>query len=134
MKKIAISTIMVLLVFTTLFSGIPAKAATSNRKAVKIEKGIKKKYKRIRIIRGDGSEKFWNKIEHRKGKSFYYVEKVTGTVINKKGDGVAEDGYINYRRVKGIKPDSKVVSWFVYSRNNNAWDDIIARYDLLIKK
>lgn len=134
MKKVFISTIMVLLVFTTLFSSVSVKAATSNRKAVKIEKSIKKKYKHIRIIRGDGSEKFWNKIEHRKGKSFYYVEKVTGTVINKKGDGAAEDGYINYRRVKGIRPGSKVVSWFVYSRTNNAWDDIIARYDLLVKK
>ena len=134
MKKVFISTIMVLLVFTTLFSSVSVKAATSNRKAAKIEKSIKKKYQRIRIIKGDDSEKFWNKIEHRKGKSFYYVEKVTGTVINKKGDGAAEDGYINYRRVKGIKPGSKVVSWFVYSRNNNAWDDIIARYDLLIKK
>ena len=136
MKKAIIRMMVLVAVIMALFSGMPVQAATTGRqRAAAVEKVIRHRYKRVKILNGDDSSEFWHKIETRKGKCFYYVEKVTGTVKNAKtGDGVAGCGYVNYKRVKGIKRGSKVVSWFVYSRNNNACDDIIARYDVIIRK
>lgn len=136
MKKAIIRMMVLVMVIMALFSGMPVQAATKGRqRAAAVEKVIRHKYKRVKILNGNDSPEFWHKIEIRKGKRFYYVEKVIGTVKNAKtGDGVAGCGYVNYKRVKGIKNGSKVVSWFVYSRNNNACDDIIARYDVIIKK
>lgn len=136
MKKAVIRMMVLVAVIMALFSGMPVQAAATGRqRAVAVEKMIRHKYKRVKILNGDNSPEFWHRIETRKGKRFYYVEKVTGTVKNARtGDGVAGCGYVNYKRVKGIKKGSKVVSWFVYSRNNNTCDDIIARYDVIIKK
>lgn len=136
MKKAVIRMMVLVAVIMALFSGMPVQAvATGRQRAAAVEKVIRHKYKRVKILNGDDSPEFWYKIETRKGKHFYYVEKVTGTVKNAKtGDGVAGCGYVNYKRIKGIKKGSRVMSWFVYSRNNNACDDIIARYDVIIKK
>ena len=134
MKKTIVRIVALLAVVMALFSGMSVQAVTGQKVAA-VEKGIRHRYKRVKILNGDDSPEFWHKIENRKGKRFYYVEKTTGTVKNARtGDGVAGCGYVNYKRVKGIKSGSKVVSWFVYSRNNNACDDIIARYDVIIEK
>lgn len=136
MKKTIIRMMVLVAVIIALFSGMPVQAATTGRQRVTaVEKVIRYKYKCVKILNGDDSPEFWHKIENRKGERFYYVEKAIGTVKNvRTGDGVAGCGYVNYKRVRGIKSGSKVVSWFVYSRNNNACDDIIARYDVIIKK
>ena len=134
MNKTVIRIIATLAIVTTLFSGIPVQAANYQRVAA-VERKIKREYKHIRILEGDNSPEFWKKIESRKDNAFYYVEKVTGVVKNTEtGEGEATCGYINYKRVKGVKTGSKVVSWFVYSRDSNAFDDIIARYDVIVKK
>lgn len=134
MKKTVIKIMAALTIIVTLFSGIPVQAANYQKTAA-VERKIKREYKHIRILEGDNSPEFWKKIESRKDKAFYYVEKVTGSVKNAEtGEGEATCGYVNYRRVNGIKTGSKVVSWFVYSRDSNAFDDIIARYDIVIKK
>ena len=134
MKKTVIKIMAALAIIATLFSGIPVQAANYQKTAA-VERKIKREYKHIRILDGDNSPEFWKKIESRKDKAFYYVEKVTGSVKNAEtGEGEATCGYVNYKRVKGVKTGSKVVSWFVYSRDNNAFDDIIARYDVIIKK
>lgn len=134
MNRTVIKIMVALAIVTTLFSGIPVQAA-SYQKIAAVERKIKREYKHIRILEGDNSPEFWRKIENRKGNAFYYVEKVTGTVENaESGDGEATCGYINYKRVNGVKTGSKVVSWFVYSLDSNTFDDIIARYDVIIKK
>lgn len=132
MNKTVIKIMAALAIVTTLFSGFPVQAANYQRAAA-VERKIKREYKHIRILEGDNSPEFWRKIENRKGNAFYYVEKVTGTVKNTgSGDGEATCGYVNYKRVKGAKTGSKVMTWFVYSRDNNDFDDIIDRYDIII--
>lgn len=134
MNKTVIKIMAALAIVTTLFSGFPVQAANYQRAAA-AERKIKREYKHIRILEGDNSPEFWHKIENRKGNAFYYVEKVTGTVKNAgSGDGEATCGYVNYKRVKGAKTGSKVMTWFVYSRDNNDFDDIIDRYDIIIEK
>lgn len=134
MKKTVIRIMATLTIIVTLFSGIPVQAANYQKTAA-VERKIRREYKHIRILEGDNSLEFWKKIESRKDNAFYYVEKVTGSVKNAEtGEGEATCGYVNYKRVKGIKTGSKVVSWFVYSRDSNSFDDIIARYDIVIKK
>lgn len=134
MNKTVIKIMAALAIVTTLFSGFPVQAANYQRAAA-VERKIKREYKHIRILEGDNSPEFWKKIESREGNAFYYVEKVTGVVKNAEtGEGEATCGYINYKRVKGVKTGSKVVSWFVYSRDSNAFDDIIARYDVVEKQ
>lgn len=134
MNKTVIKIMAALAIVTTLFSGFPVQAANYQR-ATAVERKIKREYKHIRILEGDNSPEFWHKIENRKGNAFYYVEKVTGTVKNAgSGDGEATCGYVNYKRVKGAKIGSKVMTWFVYSRDNNDFDDIIDRYDIIIEK
>lgn len=125
-------------VLAMIFCIVPAhttEAATTNQKVQAVEKQIRKRYKKVKFIKNDGSERFWSKIESRKGKPFYYVEKTIGRVINNKKDGKDINGYyISYKGVKGVKRGDKVVSYFVYSRSNNYCDDIIARYDIIIRK
>jgi hypothetical protein len=134
MNKTVIKIMAALAIVTTLFSGFPVQAANYQRVAA-VERKIKREYKHIRILEGDNSPEFWRKIENRRGNAFYYVEKVTGTVKNAEtGDGEATCGYINYKRVKGAKTGSKVMTWFVYSRDNNDFDGIIERYDIIINK
>lgn len=134
MNKTVIKIMAALAIVTTLFSGFPVQAANCQRAAA-VERKIKREYKHIRILEGDNSPEFWRKIENRKGNAFYYVEKVTGTVKNAEtGDGEATCGYVNYKRVKGAKTGSKVMTWFVYSRDNNDFDGIIDRYDIIIEK
>lgn len=134
MNKTVIKIMAALAIVTTLFSGFPVQAANYQRAAA-VERKIKREYKHVRILEGDNSPEFWHKIENRKGNAFYYVEKVTGTVKNAEtGDGEATCGYVNYKRVKGAKTGSKVMTWFVYSRDNNDFDNIIDRYDIIIEK
>ena len=134
MNKTVIKIMAALAIVTTLFSGFPVQAANYQRAAA-VERKIKREYKHIRILEGDNSPEFWRKIENRKGNAFYYVKKVTGTVKNAGSeDGEATCGYVNYKRVKGAKIGSKVMTWFVYSRDNNDFDDIIDRYDIIIEK
>lgn len=134
MNKTVIKIMAALAIVTTLFSGFPVQAANYQRAAA-VERKIKREYKHIRFLEGDNSPEFWRKIENRKGNAFYYVEKVTGTVKNAgSGDGEATCGYVNYKRIKSAKTGSKVMTWFVYSRDNNDFDDIIDRYDIIIEK
>lgn len=74
-------------------------------------------------------------LEHRKGKAIIYVEIDNGTVLNRKKDGIDEMGYyVSYRRVRGIRRGSKVLSYFVYDPNNNYIDGIEGRCDYVIRK
>ena len=88
MKKTIIRMMVLVAVIMTLFSGMPVQAATTGRQRVAaVEKVIRHKYKRVKILNGDDSPEFWHKIENRKGKRFYYVEKAIGTVKNARTGG-----------------------------------------------
>lgn len=79
MKKTIIRMMVLVAVIMALFSGMLVQAATTGRqRAVAVEKVIRHRYKRVKILNGDDSPEFWHKIENRKGKRFYYVEKTTG--------------------------------------------------------
>ena len=130
-RKMMVMVIMFVMIFSVGI--IPAEAAAKSP----AEKRIKKAYKHVKIVKHtkNNDDRFWSIIEHRKGKKYYVVERIAGTVTNSKKDGRDANGYyISYKRVKGVKAGSKVISYFVYSRSNNYCDDIIARYDVVIKK
>lgn len=136
-----IKTMVFMAVLALILMVIPANQAhaasltkAQQKKVTATEQKIKKKYKNVKFIVNDGSSRFWDQIESRKGKKCYYVEKVTGKVTNNKKDGTAAGYYISYKRVNGVNKGSKVISYFVYSRTNNYCDDIIARYDVVIKR
>ena len=137
-RKIMIVVMMFIMILSV--GAIPAEAAAKSpsvKQCETVEKRIKKAYKHVKIVKHtkNNDNSFWNVIEHRKGKKYYVVEKITGTVTNSKGDGRDASGYyISYKRVKGVRAGSKVTSYFVYSRSNNYCDDIIARYDVVTKK
>jgi len=133
-RMVFVAILAVILMFIPFSQAHAASTTKAQQKISATEQKIKKKYKNVKFIVNDGSDEFWQKIENRKGKKFYYVEKVSGTVINNKKDGTAGWYYISYKHVKGVKKGSKVISYFVYSRTNNYCDDIIARYDVVIKK
>lgn len=137
-RKIKIVVMMFIMIFSV--GAIPAEASAKSpavKQCETVEKRIKKAYKHVKIINHtkNNDDRFWHVIEHRKGKKYYVVERIAGTVTNSKKDGRDANGYyISYKRVNGVKAGSKVISYFVYSRSNNYCDDIIARYDVVIKK
>lgn len=137
-RKMMVMVIMFVMIFSVGI--IPAEAAAKSpavKQCETVEKRIKKAYKHVKIVKRtkNNDDRFWSIIEHRKGKKYYVVERIAGTVTNSKKDGRDANGYyISYKRVKGVKAGSKVISYFVYSRSNNYCDDIIARYDVVIKK
>ena len=70
---------------------------------------------------------------HRKGKVLY-IERLYGTILNKKLDGkTTADEYICYSRLKGkAKPGDEIITYCVYNPLNNWIDDISERYDIIL--
>ena len=131
MKKIIT---LALIILCMTLTPVTAQAKTPTR-VTKTETKIKKKYKKVKLI--TRTKKNWNKvckeISHRKGKGHYLVEKFQGTALNKV-DGRDPNGYyVSYKYVKGVRKGSRVVTYLVYSKTNNECDDIIARYDVVVK-
>ena len=66
------------------------------------------------------------------------IEKILGTVVNKKKDGrvlnpVDPDyDYISYKSVKGAKKGDVVLTVCIYQPNNSYEDDVVARFDYII--
>lgn len=118
----------------TIAAGYSKSAA---RKAKATERRINARYKRTTYIKGGDS--MWGKVLHRKGKRSYYVTYEVGYVTSKAKDGAsyyfkAPQNYISYRRVPGVKKGSKVLTYFVWCRECNECDDMIARYDVILRK
>ncbi len=61
------------------------------------------------------------------------VEKTIGKVLDDDLNGEAEDFYINYSCVPGVKAGDEVISYFVYNPATNYCDDIIERYDVIVE-
>lgn len=74
--------------------------------------------------------KFYNKLQSRKGK--IYIEIVRGTVLDDDGNGKDNSGFYIAYDTKKFKKGDKVESVFIYNPNNNYTDDIISRTDILI--
>jgi hypothetical protein len=73
-------------------------------------------------------------IENRNGKLI--IERVVGTVTDNDGNGHAiydNSYYICYQSVKCASNGDRVVSYFIYNPLNNCCDDIIWRFDYILK-
>lgn len=67
------------------------------------------------------------------------IEKIIGTVINKKGDGrimgaKTSHDYISYKRVKGAKKGDTILTICIYTPGNSYEDDICERFDYIIDR
>lgn len=129
MKKLIIYFIIAIMIMS---NGRNAYAAT-NQKCETIERKIRKKYKKVCIMKS--GKKCDRAIDHRAGKT-YVVEKVTGTVKSGvTGRGITDRGfYISYGKLKNVRKGDKVITYLVYNPQNNACDDIMARYDIVMQR
>lgn len=130
---------VVMLVFIILMVSIvpvviQAKTSTQTQ-VMQTEKKIKKRFKRVKIITRTkyNFNKVWKQTAHRKGKGYYLVEKFQGTALNKYIGRDPNGYYTSYKYVKGVRKGSKVITYLVYCRHCNEPDDIIARYDVVVK-
>lgn len=133
MKKIMMLVLMALMILTI---PVTTQAKTSAQTRVtQTEKKIKKKFKRVKIITRTkhNFNKVWKETAHRKGKGYYIVEKFQGTALNKYIGRDPNGYYTSYKYVKGVRKGSKVITYLVYCRSCNEPDDIVARYDVVIK-
>lgn len=130
MKKI----MMLVLVILMISVAVPVTTSAQTR-VTQTEKKIKKRFKRIKIVTRTkhNFNKVWKETAHRKGKGYYLVEKFQGTALNKHIGRDPNGYYTSYKYVKGVRKGSKVITYLVYCRSCNEPDDIIARYDVVIK-
>ena len=125
--------LMLLVVAVPAYAG---ETAAKNKPAT-IERTIKRKYKKVQFVDtvAISDKQFWKIILHRTNKKYYVVAKVLGFVLNSKKDGRDTEGYyISYRGIKGVREGSVVLTYLVYGKGNNEPDDIIARYDVVLKR
>lgn len=67
------------------------------------------------------------------------IEKMIGTVTNRKGDGRLmgvgnKYNYISYKGVKGIRKGDTVLTVVIYNPSTNYEDDIVERFDYIIDR
>lgn len=77
--------------------------------------------------------RYKNLLENRMNSEKVIVERTKGTVLNGNMDGEAEGYYISYRSVPDAQPGDEVITYLVYNPATNYIDDIIERYDVVIK-
>lgn len=136
MKKNFRIWMVVLLVMSIIFSSITSVEAASKNKSLKkyrkVAERIEKKYGLNAI---DSSKLTYEMITHRK--HTVILERCIGKVKNKNKDGKVlntnEGYYISYNGVKCKKGDI-VITYFLWNPENNLDDDVIARWDYVIKK
>ena len=135
MKKIVMLTLVVLMISVAVPITIQAKTSAQTR-VTQTEKKIKKRFKKIKIVTRTkhNFNKVCKDISHRKGKEYYLIEKFQGSALNKIDGRDSNGHYVSYKYVKGVRKGSRVITYLVYSKTNNECDDIIARYDVVIKR
>lgn len=126
--------LVVLMISVTVPVTAQAKTSAQTR-VTQTEKKIKKRFKKIKIITRNkhNFNKVWKQTVHRKGKGYYLVEKFQGTALNKYIGKDPNGYYTSYKYVKGVRKGSKIITYLVYCRHCNEPDDIIARYDVVVK-
>ena len=134
MKKIVMLVLMALIISVTIPVTTQAKTSAQTR-VTQTEKKIKKRFKRIKIVTRTkyNFNKVWKETAHRKGKGYYLVEKFQGTALNKYIGRDPNGYYTSYRYVKGVRKGSRIITYLVYCRHCNEPDDIVARYDVVVK-
>lgn len=100
----------------------------------KTERRIHKRYKNAKIILGNESS--YKYLDNRKGKKTRYVTYELGVVTDDIGNGMTLEYdkayYISYKRIKGVRKGSLVLSYFVWCKHCNECDDMIRRYDIVL--
>lgn len=128
-KKTAILTLVIVIIIST-FAGASG-AESFYKKLVKREK--------IGKIREYWNEKLTYEILRDRGDDII-VEKILGTVVNKKKDGkIMNPGdpdydYISYRSVKGAKKGDTILTICIYQPGNSYEDDVVCRFDYIIDR
>lgn len=82
----------------------------------------------------DSTEITYEEIEHRNGKLI--IERVIGIVEDTNGNGHAledENYYISYARVPNVSKGNIICTYFIYNPDTNYADDILKRFDYIIK-
>ena len=133
MKKIMM---LVLIILMVSIVPVTTQAKTSAQTRItQTERKIKKKFKRIKIVTRTkyNFNKIWKETAHRKGKGYYLVEKFQGTALNKYIGRDPNGYYTSYKYIKGVRKGSKIITYLVYCRHCNEPDDIVARYDVVVK-
>ena len=63
------------------------------------------------------------------------IEVDYGTVLNRKGDGVDDSGnYICYKRLGRLRKGTRIKSYFLYNPDTNYVDDVVYRYDVILRR
>jgi len=128
--------IILLILFGGLLRPLRVEAVTV-KSCERAERIIRRRYQKNgrKVKFYESADLSSRRLRTRKNRNIVIVEKVTGTVVNPRtGRGKADGWYINYKSVKGIRKGSKVTSYFVYNPKTNYLDDIIARFDVVIKR
>lgn len=143
-KILSIMEVLAAVVFLSMSCGVMEASAmnkSAKQKCETVEDTICKRYSnhynlKVKIYNAENLTN--KKLRSRKNSGKVIVEKVTGIVANARtGAGNVEkvkNWYICYKHVKGIRNGSRVVSYFVYDPKTNRMDDIIDRYDVVVKK
>ena len=82
----------------------------------------------------DSTEITYDEIENRNGKLI--IERVIGMVDDENGNGHAledENYYICYSRVPNASKGNIICTYFVYNPDTNEADDILERFDYIIR-
>ena len=100
-------------------------------KCEEIEKEIIEEYGDFEMF--STSELIGEMLENRMNGDKVIVERTKGIVLDDELNGSAEDHYISYRSVEGAQPGDEIITYLVYNPATSYIDDIIERYDVIIK-
>lgn len=132
-KNFKIWMVLLLIILILFSSATNVEAAYKNLK--KYRKAAEKIEKEYGLNAIDSSKLTYKMITHRK--HTVILERCIGKVRNKNKDGKVlnsnEGYYISYEGVKCKKGDI-VITYFLWNPENNICDDIVARWDYVIKK
>lgn len=125
-----------LITFMLFISMVTATEATAINPYRFYKKLVRKE--RIGIIREYNAEDLTGNILRSRDGDII-IEKMIGTVTNKKGDGRLmgvgnKYNYISYKGVKDIRKGDVVLTIVIYNPSTNFEDDIIERFDYIIDK
>lgn len=119
-----------------------AKKYHKTKEAKKIEDKIRKRYGKNTYLKIRKDNKTWDKILTRKKGHKCYVTWTVGKALKTRKDKSGVDGVDLYENPKynyigypmGTKKGTIVLSYFVWCNECNEADDIVARYDVVLKK
>lgn len=125
-----------LITFMLFMSMVMATEATAISPYRFYKKLVRKE--RIGIIREYNAEDLTGNILRSRNGDII-IEKMIGTVTNRKGDGrlmgvSSKYNYISYKGVKGIHKGDVILTICIYNPSNNFEDDIIERFDYIIDR